>query len=342
MAAPFGNAGLAGASTVRDGVPDDAPGRVWVLEDARAGAGDPCIAIAERLGSEFRRVSLCWSLRGVLARLPRGGSLAGLRSVLPLAGGMPSLTLSSGPRTASVAAWLKRACGSRMVHYGKAGRHGAAADLLIRDIAPRQAWAPGGSGAVLTVLGCPHRLSALDIRAARLAWRPMLDHLPRPRLALLLGGGAFGGEMQPEEAFRLGRDLAGAIQGAEGALLAVADRRAGREAAAALESGLAGCLHLLYREGEPGPDASIGYLASADAIVIAGTAPDRLLAACGFAAPVYVSHAGVGSMAQGALERRLCAAGHVRVLDGEIGNWRREPLDEAGRVAAAIRELVWV
>jgi mitochondrial fission protein ELM1 len=327
---------MAGTSIALNAREPHPSGAVWVLEDARSRATDPGLAIAERLGMEFRRIPLWWNLRAPLGQLARRGSLAGLVSPLPLASGPPALTLSTGRASAAVAAWLKYACGSRMVHYGPAGAPRHSADLLLGDDETDRTCRPR----TLPLLGPPHRLTATSLQAAHTAWRHRLDHLPRPRLALIVGGGPFGAEMRPSALFQLATSLAAALNRAGGAVLATAERRTGREASDALASGLAGCLHLIHREGEPGPDPELGFLAMADAIVVAGQAPQRLLRACALTVPVYVAAAGPLSPRYRRLHRRLRAAGHIRPLDGKIEAWTRAPLDEAGRAAHRVRELL--
>ena len=330
---PVGSAGATGASTTRAdaGLADETV--VWVLDDARAGGSDACVAIAERLGMEFRRVPLLWSRWDGRALIARGGSAAGLRIALPLADGAPGLTLSTGLRGASVAAFLKRRHGSRMVHYGPAGLHGNAADLHARDADQ------GSARHTIGVLGPPQRVTPLMLHSQAVAWHERLAHLPRPRLALLLGGGTFGAELSPAAAFALARGLAAALGKIKGAILAVTDRHTGSDATEAASAGLAGCVHVLFRHGEPGPNPELGVIASCDTVVLAGHAPGRLLQACASRLPIYVtSGPGLGRPTP-ALHRRLIAAGQVRRLEGEIASWHRPALDEAGRIAAAVRGL---
>jgi mitochondrial fission protein ELM1 len=333
---PLGSPGIAGTSIAPGATGPDPSGAVWVLEDARRCSVNPGLAIAERLGLEFRRVPLWWNLRGSIAGLRPRGSLAGLLSPLPLAAGAPLLTLSAGRRSAAVAAWLKQACGSRMVHYGATGVQRRSIDLHLQDTT-LAAEAPPGQ---LAVLGPPHRLTATTLQAAYASWHPRLDHLPRPRIALIVGCGPFGAELPPSQTARLAAGLARAIGAAGGAILAVTERRTGREAADALAAGLSGCLNLIYREGEPGPDPEIGFLSVADAVVVAGHAPTRLLRACALSVPIYVSPAGPMSGSHRILLQRLRAAGHIRDLNGQIEAYTRLPLDEAGRAAHAVRAML--
>ncbi|MBV9782287.1 MAG: mitochondrial fission ELM1 family protein [Acidisphaera sp.] len=74
---------MADASTgVSDVDQDGRPaGRVWVLDDPRAGGAEAAIGIAERLGTPFRRIPLSWNWLAHVAALSPHGSLLGLAAV---------------------------------------------------------------------------------------------------------------------------------------------------------------------------------------------------------------------------------------------------------------------
>ena len=308
-----------------------APEIVWVLDDAGCADGAGVLAVADRLDVGVRRVPLRWTARSLLSAGSRAGTLFGLASRLPLGVGLPTLTLSAGRRAARVAGWIKRHAGSRMGHFGPAGFLSGIVDLHVVDT-DRAA-----TGTLLPVLGDLHRLSPVALGTARAAWRDRLGHLPHPRLALLLGGGPFGAELQPAEAFRVGRSLGQAVSGVGGVVLAVAGANVGREATDALGGALHDCLHLIHAAGDPDPEAATGFLASSDVVVVAGDAPAALLQACATSVPVYVLPAGQVSPAMRRLQLRLLDARQVRELEGRIEAWNRPALDEAGRVAHAIR-----
>ena len=320
--------------------------RVWVLDDPRAGTAAQAIGIAERLGVPFRRIPLTWNWMAHVAGLGRWGSLFGLgasaragmmRGAMAEAPG-PALVISSGSRSAAVALWLKERYGCRIVHCMRPGIGGLLCfpqfDLLV---IPRHDRPPKGAN-VLPVLGAPHRVSPLILRQAEAAWRERLAHLPHLRVALLVGGPVHGTEMVPALAHRLGKMVARLTAERGGAVLATTSRRTGAEATDALAAGLSRGLHELYRWGEPGENPYLGFLASADAIVVTADSVSMMSEACATAAPVLVA---LPELA-GARHRRLIAtlerAGHVRLLGDDLSPWPRGQLDEAERVATVIRQ----
>jgi mitochondrial fission protein ELM1 len=325
--------------------------RVWVLDDPRAGTAAQAIGIAERLGVPFRRIPLAWNWMAHIAGLQRSGSLIGLSSAAralvggPIAGQSlpegrdaagPALVISSGRRSAAVALWLKARYGSRVVHCMSPGLAGLLrADAFDMLVVPQHDRAPP-SDHVFPILGAPHRISPLLLTQAEAAWRERLAHLPRPRVALLVGGPVRGLQMPPVLAHTLARKVARLVALRGGSVLATTSRRTGDEATQALAAGLSPVLHLLYRWGEPDENPYLGFLASADAIVVTADSVSMISEACATGAPVYI---GLPELA-GARHRRLLAtlyhAGQARCLTDDLSAWQRPGLDEAARVAAEI------
>ncbi len=307
---------------------------VWVLDDPFSRDSPQAIGIAERLGVPHLRVPLGWRWQARFAGLTRRGSLRGLQSAgWPFSAPRgPALALSASPRSEAVALWLRNGFGTRIVHCGMPRRHARLFDLLVVPRHLRPTEAPN----VLPVLGQPHRLSPLALSQARVAWAGRLSHLPRPMITVLVGGSGGGGELRPDAAQELGRQVSRAASSAGGAVLATTTRRTGAEAADALAAGLAPCMHLLYRWGEPGENPYAAMIALADVIVVTGGSTEMISEACGGEAPVFIA-----SLGDDALHRRLhetlYRAGQAQPLAHTVSPWARTPLDEAGRVATEIR-----
>jgi mitochondrial fission protein ELM1 len=340
--------------------------RIWVLDDPRAGTSAQAIGIAERLGVPFRRIPLAWNWMAHMAGLPRGGSLIGLsanaRALVgaPIPGlslpGVPpfdpalpdpplphppptgpALVISAGRRSGAVALWLKARYGCRLVHCMSPGLAGLLrADAFDMLVVPEHDRAPP-SEHVFPILGAPHRISPLLLAQAQASWQERLAHMPRPRVAMLVGGAVRGLAMPPVLAHGLARHTARLVARRGGSVLATTSRRTGEEATQALASGLSSVLHLLYRWGEPDENPYLGFLASADAIIVTADSVAMISEACATGAAVYIA---LPELA-GARHRRLLAtlyqAGQARRLTDELTAWQRPTLDEAARIAAEIR-----
>lgn len=302
--------------------------RVWVLADPRAGTAAQALGIAERLGEPFRVVPLEW---GPLAALPLPWpSLAGLTvdARAGLRGPWPQVVISAGRRSAPVSRWLRRR-GARTVHCMRPGAGAADFDLLVIGRHDAPAAAPN----ILPILGATHRVSPAVLAGARTEWA-VLDELPRPRVAVLLGGAVRSEGMDPADALGiLERVLPGA-----GSVLATTSRRTGDAAGTALEARLSGIPSRLHRWGNGGPNPYAGFIAFADRLVVTGDSVSMLSEALATAAPVFVAGTPAGAPRHRALRMELESAGQVTPLERFPEAPARVPLDESGRVAALVRE----
>ena len=323
---------------------------VWVLDDRPAGVPSAATGVAARLGLPYRRIALRWGALAHALPTPPGGSLLGLadrgRRVAGIAAqaapGGTKLIVSSGRRAAAVALWLRGRLGCPAVHCMAAG------ELLVRPsrtpfdllVVPGHdpvdaAWEPAAR--LFPVLGVPHAVSPEVLEQAAATWAERLDYLPRPRMALLVGGPARGSDLPPAQAHALGVAVARAAAARGGAVLAATGRRTGTEAADALAAGLGRTMHLIHRWGEPGENPYLGYLALADATVVTAGSEATLSEACASGAAVYVALPELAGARHRRLSASLVATGHVRPFRNEVGTWTRPRLDEAGRVAAELR-----
>lgn len=315
---------------------------VWVLDDPRAGTSGQALGLADRLGVPYRRVGLTWNWLAHVAALSPRGSLLGLAGAEAswkppalAAGKRPLLTLSAGARSAPVALWLKEHYGSAAVHCMRPGLRAGAFDLLVisrHDPVPRGA-------ATIRIMGVLHRVSPLALAQARREWEERLVHMPRPRVALLVGGPARGTDLPPALAHRLGRKVAGLALREGGSVFATTSRRTGSEATEALAAGLSSTMNLMFRWGEPDENPYLGFLAMADAVVVTADSASMISEACATTAPVFIAAPELAGVRLRRLQDALFATGAARPLGNDLSPWPRRPLDEAERVAAEISRL---
>ena len=323
------------SSATTDDSPADIP-PVWVLADPRAGTAAQALGLAERLGLPFAIKRLGWT---ALARLPNllpGGSLVGLtpEAKASLAPPWPRLVIAAGRRAAPVALWLKRRAGARLVHVMRPGVAPGRFDLLVIPRHDRAQPAPN----VIEVIGAPHRVTAAALAQAADAWALRVAHLPRPRVALLVGGPVRAEGLPPALARDLATRVAALAVEAGGSVLATTSRRTGAAAEEALAEGLGAVPHLLHRFGGCGDNPYAGFLGLADAVVVTGDSVSMLSEACATAAPVFFwSPPGLAGHRHARFHASLVAAGLAAPLGDTLEGEERERLDEAGRVAAEIR-----
>lgn len=322
---------MSGGTT--EAAPEVAP--VWVLADPRAGTAAQGLGIAERLGVAFAVKKLGWTALSRLPNLLPWGSLTGLsgEARAGLVPPWPRLVIAAGRRAAPVALWLKRRSGARLVHVMRPGIAPARFDLLAIPVHDAPAPAPN----VLPVIGAPHCLGAAQLADAATTWAPRFAALPRPRVALLLGGPVRAEGLAPTLARDLATRVAALALAAGGSVMATTSRRTGRAAEEALAEGLEAVPHTLHRWGGAGENPYRGLLALADAIVVSGDSVSMLSEACATAAPVFFwSPPGLAGPRHARFHASLVSAGLAAPLGETLEGPPRERLDEAGRVAAEI------
>ena len=321
----------------REGLPT-----VWLLVDDRTGNRSQCLGVAEALGWPYTVRELRYSALGGLPNALLGASFSGLTraSRSGLAPPWPDVVVAAGRRTAPVARRLKALTrgAAFLVQIMFPGRTGSKAFDLIavpRHDRPR----PGAN--VVAVTGAPHGVTAERLRAEAERWRGTLEVLPRPRIALIVGGSTrrrrFTGAMARELS-----GVASAMAAAAGGSLFVSTSRRTGDATEPLLAGL-DVPHHAYRWDNGGANPYHGYLALADAVIVTGESVSMCSEACAVPAPVYIyapkdliteKHARLhGMLYDGGYARPLPAGGEAPRLE----TWTHPPLSAAAEVARGVR-----
>lgn len=313
---------------------------VWALADDRAGNVAQCLGVAEALGLPFAVKHIRYTRAGALPNVLRGASLAGVTAEAraALAPPWPRVVIAAGRRTAPVARWLRRRSGALAVQLMDPGPPGRAEFDLIA-VPRHDAHAPELPN-VLRHTGAAHRVTPARLAAAAAAWDGRLAHLPRPRIALIVGGATKNRPFTAAQAAELGRRAAAMATAAGGSLMVTTSRRTGPAAESALLAALPGPKDV-FRWGDAGENPYFGYLGLADAVIVTGDSVSMVCEACATPGPVYVfAPEGMVAPKHARLHKALYAEGYARPLDGAIGDWRHPPLDPAAAIAGRVRELL--
>jgi mitochondrial fission protein ELM1 len=191
VAGPLRSAPAGGAvrfSAELSSPPATTPGRVWLLLGDKPGDNAQVEAVVEALGWRCERRMLQWHapyatrkprFRVTLDHVDRSRSA-------PLEPPWPDLILTIGRRPSMVALWVKEqsAGHSRIVLFGKPSGLMPRFDLIVAGAEVQLPPLPN----VLPIRLPLMRARGEDIMTAVTLWRPRLAALPRPLVALLVGG----------------------------------------------------------------------------------------------------------------------------------------------------------
>lgn len=312
---------------------------VWCLSEGYAGMETQLLGLAQALGvvPVVKRVTVRrpWDwLPGRLWPWPLAAPRAGSD---PLQPPWPDVVLSTGNVAAPLAVALRRAAGGRprLVHIQNPKLPLAWFDVVI---APRHDRLRGAN-VIETRLGL-HRVTAARAAAAAAAWQDRLGHLPRPLVAVLLGGGNGRYRFDAAVGAALGQAVAAAARSVGGSVAVTASRRTDAAAWRAFAAALGPAPGFLW-DGR-GDNPYLALLGEADHVLVTADSVSMISEALVTGRPVQVLGLPGHSRRLGRFVDGLVAEGALRRFDGRLDGHDGAPIDELPQVAAALRRrLGW-
>src|SRR5215470_9278748 len=258
--------------------------RTWLLASPHQGDNTQLQALADALGWPFEIKRLAYQPHQTPARLALGATLLGLdrQRSSRIAPPWPDLVIGAGRPTEAVALWLRRHANPkvRLVYLGTPW---ALLDRFDLVITTPQYRLPQRANVLHNSLPL-HGLTRDRLAAAAAAWRSRLDHLPRPWIALLVGGPSGPYTFDAAAAARLGGG-ASALAGG-GALLVATSARTPASVAAALEAAIAVPSYFFRWTSGPAANPFLGFLALADHFIVTADSISMIAEACATGKPV--------------------------------------------------------
>jgi len=188
---------------------------------------------------------------------------------------------------------------------------------------------------VIVTRNALHRVTTARLAIEAEHWRPAFADLPRPLVAVLLGGSNGRYRFGPAEARNLAGQLAAMMASDRVGLAITPSRRTAPEAIAILRESLAPRGAWMWDGGEKNP--YFGMLALADAIVVTADSVSMVSEAVATAAPVLLARLPGKSARIGAFMDAMLADGRVRDFAGRLEIWDTAPLDDTPAAAAELR-----
>jgi len=302
---------------------------IWAVSDGRAGnvamAMGLAEQVAERVGGHVVQHDL--QVNGVLSwlagRFPwvsSGGELTALKPP-------PALVVGAGRRVAPTVASLRKK-GAKVVQLLDPKMD---LNRFDRVIIPQHDQVSGEN--VLPILGSLGRISASRLAEEKDIWTPRFAHLPRPLMAISLGGDTKRKKVTDDAWSALIGDLA-ALSSKVGMVITTS-RRTGTGVEARLRESLPDAMIW----GGEGDNPYFGMLACADCLLVTDDSVNMASEAASTGKPlsIYPLLNEGGKTAR--FQEALIAAGHAERFNG-VPTTCAGSLDETGRVAKMIATLV--
>ena len=298
-------------------------GPVWALTTGEAGAAGQAEGLAAAVGRPYEVKSV--RLRRPWCWLPAHRQApvllqAGLTE--PLGPPWPELLITCGRKSASVSVAIRRASAGRIftVHIQNPRVPLRHFDLVVP---PRHDGVSGPN--VLATRVALHRLTPGALAAAGEAWRDRLGDL---NVAVLLGGRSRSHRFTPDTVEALATGLARL----EGPVAVTASRRTDPGVVATLRSRLP---YARFWDGA-GCNPYLGMLALARHIVVTEDSVSMTSEAVSTGKPVYAARMAGGNRRLARFQAALREEGIIRPFEGQLVDWRYEPINETPRVAAEL------
>ncbi len=263
------------------------PPRVWVLLGYGAGGNAQLLQLARALGWPYEAKRMRYNALNRCPNLLLGASrlTVDTRNSEPLEPPWPDLLIAASRRAAPVARWIKRqsAGHTRLVHllHTQAPLHHF--DLVVTTPQYRL---PQRANVLHNLLPLnvpgPQRLA----QAASL-WQPRLAHLPRPWIAVLVGGNSSSYRLDAPTATRLGQTVTRMARESGGSLLITTSPRTPPAAADALLAVVDAPAHTYrWQAGDERGNPYAAYLALADRFIVTADSASLVAEACASGRPV--------------------------------------------------------
>ena len=307
----------------------------WIVTDGKPGMVNQCLGLAEalslapvvktvRLRSPWRQLS-----PSVLRVGKRWSLEPGSDPILPP---WPDLMLCTGRH--SVLASLRVKQFSPKTFRVQIQNPAISLSNFDLVISPRHDRLAGDN--VLSTRGSLHRITAETLAQGRAKWKFVYASLPHPKVAVLVGGPNGAYDMGPDDAQRLGRNLAKLCQEYGAGLMVTPSFRTGDANRDILRQALEGLPAIIW-DGT-GENPYFGLLALADAIVATPDSINMVSEAASTGKPVYIADLPGGSPKFDAFHKSLRDEGVTRPFAGQLDHWSYEPLNDTALAAMEIRK----
>lgn len=300
-----------------------------ILSEAYAGLQAQALGLAEAAGltPDLRTLHPRQPWRRLPARLwPWPLRAIGVETLAPP---LPGLVIGCGGMAAAVGAALRRP-GIAVVQVQNPRMDIRRFDLVLAALHDELR----GANVIVTRTAL-HRATTARLAAARRHWAPAFAALPRPLIAVLIGGSNGRFCLDAAVGEQLAASLAALLRSTGAGLALTASRRTDPAALAALRAAL---LPLgAYIWDGSGENPYFGLLALADLILVTEESVSMISEAVATTAPVMLLKLPGRSRRQRLFAESLLAAGRVRRFAGRLDLWPVTPLDDTAEAAAEMR-----
>jgi mitochondrial fission protein ELM1 len=303
------------------------PSTSWILTEPYAGLQAQALGLAEAAGFSPTVVDL--NPKPPLGLLAPSLWPAPLRTV-GLKERPSGILFTAGGTGAAVGAALRRA-GTRVVQVQHPRMSLKKFDVVVANVHDEIT----GPNVIVTRTAL-HRARPEVLEAARQKWTPRFSHLPRPLMAVLVGGSNGRFKLDEAQGLQLARNLAGVMARDRVGIVLTTSRRTAPDVHESLRGVLAPLGAYIWDGLLENP--YYGMLACADVIVVTVDSISMVSEAIATRAPVLLADLPGKSRRNTLFLKQFLDDGRVRPFAGRMDWWPVSPIDDTQEAAAQVRQ----
>lgn len=314
----------------------DDPLTIWAVSDGRAGIANQAIGLAEavaRLRPAVVEVkTIGWKSR--IGRLPALFNILPRRWVTPESGvtaPWPDLWIAAGRATLPLSIRMKR--WSKGQTYVVQLQDPRLPPRMFDLIAPPKHDKVEGEN-VFSITGSPNRITPQRLEEEYRAFADALDGLPRPRVAVMIGGKSKAFNLSAARAAAMAHEIELPLTQEDGSLMMSFSRRTPDDAKALLTARLKQVPGFIW-DGE-GPNPYFAFLHAADYILVTEDSANMAAEAASTGKPVFILAMDGDHLKFRSLHEDLERLGAARPFGGAFHGWSYKPLRETDRLAEEV------
>jgi mitochondrial fission protein ELM1 len=265
-----------------------APPRIWVFASPQSGDNTQLRALTEALGLPVAVKQFAYRPLEWLPRISLGATLLSIDRAKSssLDPPYPDLIIAAGRRTEGVAFWVRRNLNPalRLVFVGMPWARLDQFDLVITTPQYRL---PVRNNVLHNALPM-HDVAPERLAASASLWQPAFAHLPKPWIAVLVGGRSGPYVFGSDAARRLARAVSDRARKLGGSLLVTTSARTPQAAADTLFAGLDAPFHGHRWQAGNSANPFHAYLALADEVIVTADSISMITEACATGKPTYL------------------------------------------------------
>jgi mitochondrial fission protein ELM1 len=198
---------------------------------------------------------------------------------------------------------------------------------------------------ILPITGSPHRVTPKRLEAEYAAFADVIDSLPRPRVAVLVGGKSKAFDLSSERAAQIAHSIQIPLEQDGGSLLMTFSRRTPEPARALMAARLRHLPGMVWPNpsgDSEGPNPYFAFLAAADYILVTEDSTNMATEAASTGKPVFVLKMDGSSLKFRLFHEELESQGAARPYGGAFHSWTYQPVDETDRAAREVLTRIGV